>query len=145
MFSDLIAASDTQINAAFTDEGGDVGGGQEDQRNGQVLDQSDVEAGFAAELDVTAGEKVESCLLQTSFCRVEFSPSALDPSSVFLGSCSCGYRCVYESQFGRELAFGHGEEETAFEAFKNGSVSRDHNKGLQLRLTHWLTRSMAME
>lgn len=42
VLGDLVAASDTQIDAAFADEGRDVGGGQEDQRNGQVLDQRDV-------------------------------------------------------------------------------------------------------
>ena len=117
MLGDLVAAGDSEIDAAFTDEGGDVSGGQEDQRDGQVLDQRDVETGFAAELDVTAGEEVEGCLLETSFCIVGFASSVLGALSLFLGSCSCGYRCfaeVYESRSGRELAFGDGEEETAF-------------------------------
>jgi hypothetical protein len=58
VLGDLVAAGDTKVNAALADEGWDVGGGQEDQRNGQVLDQRDVEAGFTAELDVGAGEEV---------------------------------------------------------------------------------------
>lgn len=58
VLGDLIAASDTEIDAAFTDEGWDVGGGEEDERDGQVLDERDVEAGFATELDVTACEEV---------------------------------------------------------------------------------------
>lgn len=56
MLGDLVPACDTKINTALADEGRDVGGGQEDERDWQVLDQRDVEAGFAAELDVTAGE-----------------------------------------------------------------------------------------
>jgi hypothetical protein len=42
------------VYAALADEGRDVCGGEEDECNGEVLDQRDVEAGFAAELDVTA-------------------------------------------------------------------------------------------
>jgi hypothetical protein len=58
VLGDLVAASDAQVDAALADEGRDVCGGQEDQRDRQVLDEGDVEAGFAAELDVTAGEEV---------------------------------------------------------------------------------------
>lgn len=84
VLGNLVAASDAQIDAAFADEGRDVGGGQEDQRDGQVLDQRDVEAGFAAELDVTAGEEVEGCLLQTAFCIVGFASSVLGSLCLFL-------------------------------------------------------------
>jgi hypothetical protein len=35
---DLVAARDSQIDTAFTNEGGDVGGGEEDQRKRVVLD-----------------------------------------------------------------------------------------------------------
>ena len=115
VLGDLVAAGDSQINAAFADECRDIGSGQEDQRNGQILDQCDIEAGFAAELDVTAGEEVEGCLLQTSFCIVEFAPSVLVSLCLFLVHVGIAAR-IYESRFGRALAFGHGEEETAFEA-----------------------------
>lgn len=84
VLGNLVAASDAQIDAAFTDEGRDVGGRQEDQRDRQVLDQRDVEAGFTAELDVTAGEEVEGCLLQTSFCIVGFASSVLSSLCLFL-------------------------------------------------------------
>lgn len=66
MFGDLIAAGDTDINTALTDEGGDVGGRQEDQGNWEVLDESDIETGFTAELDISTGEKVKGCLLETA-------------------------------------------------------------------------------
>lgn len=42
VFGDLVAAGDTDINAALADEGGDVGGGQEDQGNWEVLDEGDI-------------------------------------------------------------------------------------------------------
>jgi hypothetical protein len=84
VLGNLVAASDAQIDAAFTDEGRDVGGRQEDQRDRQVLDQRDVEAGFTAELDVTAGKEVEGCLLQTSFCIVGFASSVLSSLCLFL-------------------------------------------------------------
>lgn len=66
MLSDLVAAGDTDINATLADESGDIGSGQEDQGNRKVLDESNIEAGFAAELNVSAGEKVEGCLLETA-------------------------------------------------------------------------------
>lgn len=69
MLSDLVAAGNTQVNTALADEGGDVGSRQEDQGDGQVLDQRDVETGFAAELDVAASEQVESSLLETTLCN----------------------------------------------------------------------------
>lgn len=69
MLSDLVTTGDTQVDTALADEGRDVSGGQEDQGDGQVLDQRNVEAGFAAELDVTAGEEVESGLLETALCN----------------------------------------------------------------------------
>lgn len=68
MLGDLVAAGNTQVNTTLADESRDVSSGQEDQGDGQVLDQRDVEAGFAAELDVTAGEEVEGGLLQTALC-----------------------------------------------------------------------------
>lgn len=52
VLGDLVAAGDTEVNTALADESWDVGGGQEDQGNGQVLDKRDVETGFAAELDI---------------------------------------------------------------------------------------------
>lgn len=38
VLGDLVAAGDTDVNAAFANEGGDVGGWEEDECNGQVLD-----------------------------------------------------------------------------------------------------------
>jgi hypothetical protein len=70
VFGDLVTTGDTEVDAAFADEGRDVGGGQEDQRDGQILDERNVEAGFAAELDVAAGEEVKGGLLETALCMV---------------------------------------------------------------------------
>lgn len=42
MFCDLVAAGDTKVDAALSDEGWDIGGGQEDEGDGQVLDKRDV-------------------------------------------------------------------------------------------------------
>lgn len=68
MLGDLVTACDTQVDAALTDEGGDVSGGEEDQGDGQVLDEGDVEAGFATELNIAAGEEVQGSLLETALC-----------------------------------------------------------------------------
>lgn len=69
MLGDLVAPCDAEIDAAFADEGGDVCGGEEDESDRQVLDQGDVEAVFAAELDVAAGEEVERGLLEAALCK----------------------------------------------------------------------------
>ena len=58
VLGDLVPARDADVDAAFTDEGRDVGRGEEDERDGEVLDEGDIEAGFAAELHVAAGEEV---------------------------------------------------------------------------------------
>jgi hypothetical protein len=71
VLGDLVAASNTQVNATLADEGRDVSSGQEDQGDRQVLDQRDVEAGFTAELDVTAGKEVEGGLLETALCVID--------------------------------------------------------------------------
>jgi len=62
MFSYCVATGYTQGDTSFADEGGDVGCGEEDKGYGEVLDERDVETGFATELDVCAFEEVECCL-----------------------------------------------------------------------------------
>jgi hypothetical protein len=59
VLGDLVEACDTEITLALSDECGDVGSGEEDERDGEVLDKRDVEAVFAAELDVGSFEEVQ--------------------------------------------------------------------------------------
>ena len=66
MFGHLILACYTEIDSTFTDKGGDIGGGEEDEGYGVIFDEGDVEAGFAAELNIGPSEEVESGLLETS-------------------------------------------------------------------------------
>lgn len=42
MLFDLVAAGDSEINTTLTDECWDIGGGKEDEGEGQVLDERDV-------------------------------------------------------------------------------------------------------
>lgn len=65
---DLVVACDTQVDLALTHKGWDVGGGEEDECDGEVLDEGDVEAVLAAELYVGALEEVECSLLQAALC-----------------------------------------------------------------------------
>lgn len=65
-FLDLVVAGNTQIDATLADKGRDIGGGEEDEGDGEVLDEGDVEAVFAAELDVGAFEEVESSGIETA-------------------------------------------------------------------------------
>jgi hypothetical protein len=55
---DLVVAGDAQVDAALSNEGGYVGSGQEDEGDGEVLDERDVEAVLTSELDVGAFKKV---------------------------------------------------------------------------------------
>lgn len=58
MLGDLVEASDAEINLTLADECGDVGSREEDEGDGKVLDERNVEAVFAAELDVGSFEEV---------------------------------------------------------------------------------------
>ena len=58
MFGDLIQAGYTEVDAAFTDKCGDIGGGKKDEGYRVILDKGDIKASFAAELYVGAGEEI---------------------------------------------------------------------------------------
>jgi hypothetical protein len=66
VLGDLVTSSDTEINATLRDKGRNVGGGQEDERDGEVLDQGNVEARVSVELNVGAVEKIKTCLVKTA-------------------------------------------------------------------------------
>jgi hypothetical protein len=66
---DLVPASNAEIDLAFANEGGDIGGGQEDEGDGVVLNEGDVEAVLAAELDVRALKQVQCSGIQTALCK----------------------------------------------------------------------------
>ena len=65
---DLVPARDANVDLPFSDKGGDVGGGEEDEGDGKVLDEGDVKAVLAAELDVGALEEVQRGGVQASLC-----------------------------------------------------------------------------
>lgn len=69
MLRHLIAPGYAQIDAAFSDERGDVSGGEEDEGKRKVLDECNVEAGVAMELDVGAVEEVKAGLVETALYR----------------------------------------------------------------------------
>ena len=88
MFCDLIAAGNTEVDSAFTNKGRDIGGGEKDEGYGVVFDEGDVEAGFAAELYVGAGEEIEGGLLETSLwsIRREWGAPGRRPRCSLLGT-----------------------------------------------------------
>jgi len=65
---DLIATGNTKIATTLRDEGRDIGGGQEDEGDGEVLDESNVETRVSVELDVGTVEKLDTCLVKASLC-----------------------------------------------------------------------------
>jgi hypothetical protein len=69
MLLDLVAACDTQIDAALANEGGDVGGREEDERERQVLNKRNVKARVTMELDVGAVKEVEADLVEAALCQ----------------------------------------------------------------------------
>jgi hypothetical protein len=68
VLGDLVAASDTKITTTLRDEGRDVGGGKEDQGDGEVLDESNVKTRVSVELNVGTVKKLDTCLVKTSLC-----------------------------------------------------------------------------
>lgn len=60
VFGDDILACYSEVYTAFADEGGDVGCGKEDQSDGEVLDEGNVEAAVAVKLDVGTVEELEA-------------------------------------------------------------------------------------
>lgn len=66
MLHHLVPSSNAQIDTAFTNEGRDVCGREEDKADRMVLYEGDVEARGAVEGDVGAGKEVESVLLQAA-------------------------------------------------------------------------------
>lgn len=66
MFGDLIPAGYAKVDSAFANEGGDVRRREEDEGYGVIGDKGNIEAGFATEFDVGAGEEIEGGLLKTS-------------------------------------------------------------------------------
>jgi hypothetical protein len=69
MFGDSISSSDTYRDTTFADEGGDVGGGEEDESDRKVLDEGDVETVLTAELDISAFEEIERRLQKSALCN----------------------------------------------------------------------------
>lgn len=69
VLGDDIATSDAEIDSALSDECGNVGSGEEDEGQRKVLDQGNVEAVMAVELDVGAGEELNAGLIETALLR----------------------------------------------------------------------------
>lgn len=119
MLSNLVAPCNTEIDAALANEGGNVCGGEEDKCDRQVLDQSEVETVFAAELDIATGEEVKSCLLKTALCMafwLVWAGIALLEGQSFLRGADWNDSGRVDAGAGwdGELALGDCEEESSF-------------------------------
>lgn len=104
----LVVARDAQVDLALADEGRDVRRGEEDERDGQVLDEGDVEPVLPPELDVGALEQVKRRLLQPALWRVACCVSWL--------FCLRARRLWGQrpGRRGGKRTLGHGEEQPAF-------------------------------
>lgn len=71
ILADLVEACDAEVHAALANKGRDISGGEEDEGNREVLDEGNVEAVFAAELDIGAFEEIERGLVQAALCQWE--------------------------------------------------------------------------
>lgn len=74
----MVAPGDAEIDTSFADETRNVGGREEDERNGQIDTQRNVEAGVAVELNVAAGEEVEAGLVETALCAEKSVGKAIE-------------------------------------------------------------------
>ena len=66
VLGDLVTTGDAQIDTALRDEGGDVSGREEDQGDGEVLDEGDVQAAVSVELDVGALQQFDAGLVEAA-------------------------------------------------------------------------------
>jgi hypothetical protein len=66
----LVPASDAEIDTALANKGRDIGGGEEDESDWEVLDESDVETVLATKLDVGTLEQVECSGIESSLWRL---------------------------------------------------------------------------
>lgn len=96
MLLNLVQAGNSKVDAALAYKGRDVGSREEDQRDGEVLDEGDVEAVLSPELDVCAFEKVKGSLLESALCEKR------------LVQCPTGNN--RRRELGRTL--GHGEQQS---------------------------------
>ena len=72
MLGNLVSASDAEIDTALAHERGYVGGREEDESDGKVFHECDVEARVSMKQDVGAGEEVESCFIEAAlFCEMK--------------------------------------------------------------------------
>ena len=62
----LVQTGNAQVDTAFAHKRRDVGSGEEDQRDREVLDEGNVEAVLSPELDVCAFKQVNGSLLQSA-------------------------------------------------------------------------------
>ena len=129
---DLVPSRDSQVDPTLANKGRDVGGGEEDEGNGQVLDQRNVESVLASELDVGPLEEVQRGLIEPPLWTRKWSACI-----VFLFGFPGGRGRgggTGRSGTPSSLTLGDGEEQTAFEA------GWGHGQ-LQLRETFEETRS----
>jgi hypothetical protein len=68
MFLNLVPSGDTEVATTLADEGWNVGGGEENQGNGEILDESDIKTVLTTELDVGALEEVQCGSIETALC-----------------------------------------------------------------------------
>lgn len=134
MFSDLIPAGYTEVDSAFTNEGRDIGGGEKDKGYGVVFYEGDVEASFAAELYVGAGEEIERGLLETSLWSVGRE----------WGDVVGGRRCslLGTAKRRRPSRLSCGVSFNPTDGSWNGSQTGWDDNGSVSGSTDWLTRSI---
>lgn len=65
----------TQVHITVRNKVRDVGGGQEDERNGQVLDERNVQAVRTLELDVGAVQQRQTRLIEPTCISISTYPS----------------------------------------------------------------------
>lgn len=64
--SDHVLASDTEVDVTLTNEFGDIASGEEDEGDGEVLDEGNVETVLAVELNVGALEEGETSAVEAA-------------------------------------------------------------------------------
>jgi hypothetical protein len=111
MLLDLVPSGDTNVATALADKGGNIGSGEENQGDGEVLDEGDIETVLAAELDIGALEEVKCGSIEPTLCQY------ISTAMMFVSRKS-------------QLTLGYGKKKAAFETGGNFRSVFAHHGGM---------------
>jgi hypothetical protein len=97
MLGDLVSSRYPQVDTAFTDKGGYVCSGEEDEGEGEVLDEGDIKPRVSVKLDIGPLEEVEADLVEATLCANPVSMGLLVATWIYTTYSSAQQRVAGHS------------------------------------------------